>query len=177
MAHDTIRNTVLACGFTQAGWLDPATLTLHEEVREICRGNSCRGYGASWACPPAIGDLETCRQRLLRYPRMLLFSKCCQLEDSFDFEGMGAGMREFKELVDKLQEALTPLSKRFLILSNEGCGRCQSCTYPDAPCRFPQLLHHSLEGYGLVVADLAREAGLNYHNGPNTVTFFGALLC
>ena len=64
----------------------------------------------------------------------------------------------------------------FLLLSNEGCGRCTACTYPDAPCRFPQLLHHSLEGYGFIVSDLAKEAGIRYHNGANTVTYFGALL-
>ena len=63
-----------------------------------------------------------------------------------------------------------------LLLSNEGCGRCARCTYPDAPCRFPELLHHSLEGYGWIVKELADAAGIRYHNGPNTVTYFGALL-
>ena len=53
---------------------------------------------------------------------------------------------------------------------------CAACTYPDAPCRFPQRLHHAIEGYGLNVSELARQAGVRYVNGPNTVTYFGAVL-
>ena len=62
------------------------------------------------------------------------------------------------------------------ILSNESCGRCAECTYPDAPCRFPEELYHSIEGYGLNVSELAGQAGIRYMNGPSTVTFFGAVL-
>ena len=56
------------------------------------------------------------------------------------------------------------------------CGRCASCTYPDAPCRFPEELYHSLEGYGFNVSELAGQAGIRYMNGPSTVTFLGAVL-
>ncbi|MFQ6804175.1 MAG: DUF2284 domain-containing protein [Lachnospiraceae bacterium] len=34
----------------------------------------------------------------------------------------------------------------FLILSNEGCDLCSECTYPEAPCRFPDRSHGSIEG-------------------------------
>jgi len=33
----------------------------------------------------------------------------------------------------------------------------------------------SLEGYGFIVSELAESAGIRYHNGANTVTYFGAL--
>ena len=58
----------------------------------------------------------------------------------------------------------------------EGCEKCKKCTYPDAPCRFPERLHHSLEGYGFNVSKLAAKAGLHYIGGPNTITYFGAVL-
>ena len=106
----------------------------------------------------------------------MVFSRAYKLEDSFDFEGMLAGLRNFKELVDRFQQNLSNILSEYVLLSNEGCGRCLSCTYPDAPCRFPHLLHHSLEGYGFVVNELAAEAGMHYNNGTNTVTYFGALL-
>ena len=107
---------------------------------------------------------------------MLLFSRVYRIEDSFDWEGMLAGMRDFKQWTDRLHEALNGVLSEFLLLSNEGCGRCAACTYPHAPCRFPQLLHHSLEGYGFLVNELAQEAGIRYHNGADTVTYFGAVL-
>ena len=89
---------------------------------------------------------------------------------------MTQGLLDFKQLVDRFQQALEGVLPEFLLLSNEGCKRCSVCTYPNAPCRFPELLHHSLEGYGFIVSELAKEAGVHYTNGANTVTFFGALL-
>jgi len=89
---------------------------------------------------------------------------------------MTQGLLDFKQLVDRYQQKLAGVLPEFLLLSNEGCKRCRTCTYPDAPCRFPERLHHSLEGYGFIVSELAKAAGMHYNNGANTVTFFGALL-
>ncbi len=164
------------CGFFQSGCIDSRRLQYHADVRRICEGNSCRNYGASWACPPAVGTLAQCRARVERFGTMMLFSKKYDLAESFDFEAMGEGLRDFKKCVDTFHRRLEPNVSDFLLLSNEGCGRCAECTYPEKPCRFPDLLHHSLEGYGFVVNELAKEAGMNYNNGPCTVTFFGALL-
>ena len=176
MTVEKIRQAVETAGFTDCGVLKTEDLCYHPEVREICEGNSCRNFGATWACPPAVGTLEECRARVARYEHMLLLTKKYGLESSFDFEAMGDGLRDFKKTVDRLHKSLDPWLGDFLLLSNEGCGRCKECTYPDAPCRFPELLHHSLEGYGFVVNELAKTAGVKYNNGPNTVTFFGALL-
>ncbi|WP_303860576.1 DUF2284 domain-containing protein [Alkalibaculum bacchi] len=38
-----------------------------QEVRGICKGNSCGLYGTSWACPAAVGRLEECRKQCLEY--------------------------------------------------------------------------------------------------------------
>lgn len=171
--------TVMAADvhFSETGWIDTAQLRFYPQVRKLCEENTCRSYGTSWACPPAIGTLEECEIRVRGYSKMLLFSKKYELEDSFDFEGMMDGMKDFKKSVDAFSRRLSGRLPEHLLLSNEGCGRCAECTYPNAPCRFPHLLHHSLEGYGFIVSELAVQAGIRYHNGANTVTYFGALLC
>ncbi|MBE6032659.1 MAG: hypothetical protein E7224_05645 [Clostridiales bacterium] len=46
-------------------------------------------------------------------------------------------------------------------------------TVPDAPCRFPEELSPSVEGYGIFVTPLAKKAGIPYYGGPDTVTYFG----
>lgn len=173
---DEVKAIVSDTGFSESGYIAIENLIYYPEIRKICEGNSCRSYAATWACPPAVGTLDECRARVNQYDRMLLFSKAYRLEDSFDFEGMENGLRDFKHRVDRLQDSMKDKFSEFLILSNEGCGRCSVCTYPDSPCRFPHFLHHSLEGYGFIVSELAKEAGIRYNNGPNTVTFFGALL-
>ena len=173
---DKIKELADGIGFTESGFLETENLKYYPEVRAICEGNTCRGYGASWACPPAVGTIEECKARVSEYDKMLLFSKKYDLEDSFDFEAMTEGMRDFKKLCDDFNKEAKSVLSEYLLLSNEGCGRCARCTYPDAPCRFPELLYHSLEGYGFIVNELAKEAGMRYNNGSNTVTYFGALL-
>lgn len=162
--------------FTECGYLTAEQRIFYPEVRAICAGNTCRNYAVTWACPPAVGTLEECREQVSRYEHMLLFSRRYDLEDSFDFEGMMEAMQDFKRQVDALHRSVDALLPEFLLLSNEGCGRCAVCTYPDAPCRFPQMLHPSLEGYGFMVSELAASTGMCYHHGANTVTYFGALL-
>ena len=92
---EIIKKAALEAGIWELGEVDISRLAYHGEVREICRGNLCRGYGATWACPPAIGTLGECRARVERYSRMALFSAKYQLEDSFDMEGMQNGWREY----------------------------------------------------------------------------------
>ena len=176
MKTEKIKEIAVRSGAYEVGLIDTGDLVFHDEIRKICEGNSCRNYNASWACPPAVGTLEECRERVAQYGRMLLFTACYPLGSSFDFNGMITAMKEFKKVSDQLHANVEPVLSDFLILSNEGCGRCKKCTYPDAPCRFPDMLHHSIEGYGFIVSELAKLAGVRYHNGENTVTYFGGLL-
>lgn len=171
-----IEKAILQTGFSEFGYVEIGRLKYYPEVRKICEGNTCRNYGSSWACPPAVGTVEECKARVAQYNKMLLFSLAYQLEDSFDFDGMINGMKDFKRAVDRLQEKLDTILFDYSLLSNEGCNRCPTCTYPDTHCRFPHLLHHSLEGYGFIVNELAKEAGIKYNNGSDTVTYFGAVL-
>ncbi len=165
-----------ACGM-EAGEVPPGALVFHPEIRAVCEADSCRNYNRSWACPPAVGTLEECRERCLACGHFLLFSRSYPLEDSWDFQGMGEAHRDFQRQVDRLDEALETLAlpSRPLLLSNEGCIRCRKCTWPEAPCRFPEKLHPSLEGFGFVVSELAKAAGLSYR-AENGVVYFGALL-
>lgn len=176
LLSDDIRRIALAIGFHEAGAIPAAQLRFQDEIRRICEGNGCRNYARSWACPPAVGTVAECAARCRQFDTLLLLSGKYDLEDSFDYEGMIEGMRDFKHLMARLDDAVRERLGDCLFLSNEGCGRCETCTYPGAPCRFPQRLHHSIEGYGLNVSEMAVQAGMKYNNGPNTVTYFGGVL-
>lgn len=173
---EMIRQMALDSGMYQAGYLDASQIRCYPEVRKTCEGNACGNYDKTWTCPPGVGTLEECRERLMAFDKMLLFSKKYELEDEFDFEGMGGGLLDFKKTVAVFDSKIRPVLKEFILLSNEGCGRCAKCTYPDEPCRFPELVHHSISSYGLYVAELAKAAGVNYNNGKATVTYLGALM-
>ncbi|MBR0129988.1 MAG: DUF2284 domain-containing protein [Firmicutes bacterium] len=175
---ETIRQAALEQGFFQAEYVERDNIVFYPELRAICEGNQCGCYGANWVCPPAFGDFEEGKAKILSYENMLLITKKYDLEDSFDFEGMQEGMRDFRRSLPAIEgfawDLLGP--ENVFVLSVGSCRLCSECTYPDAPCRFPKLLHHPIEGYGLNVNELAESCGITYNNGKNTVTYFGALL-
>lgn len=163
-------------GVSEHGIISTTDIPFGPEIRKLCEGNVCRSYGTTWACPPAVGTLEECRSQCLSYENALVFNAVYPLEDSFDYEGMMRGHSLFKELCDRLYDLIKPAIPDFLLLSNEGCKRCKTCTYPSAPCRYPSRLFPSIEGYGIYVSTLAKKAKVKYTHGENTVTYFGMIL-
>ena len=164
-------------GFYEFGIADTAGIRFRQDIRAMCEVNTCRAYGTTWACPPAVGTVEECGERVRQYDKMVVLSGKYELEDSFDYEGIQEGAKKFRESSRALNQLLRERFSDYFMLSNEGCDLCSKCTYPDAPCRFPDRAMGSLEGYGIFVSELATQAGMKYNNGPNTVTFFGALIC
>jgi len=55
---EKLKELALECGFSNCGPLEVAKLELREEVREMCKANSCGQYGKRWSCPPGCGELE-----------------------------------------------------------------------------------------------------------------------
>ena len=173
---DSLKDLIYAAGIREFGVISPADIEYRQVIRDICADDSCRQYGKTRACPPAVGTVEACRERCLKYETMLVFTGPFVLEDSYDFEGMKRSMTEFKDIAERSDNALKPHLGDYIVLSNESCNKCPQCTYPDAPCRFPDKPHHSVEGYGILVSELAQKTGVKYNNGAGTVTFFGAML-
>ncbi len=159
-------------GLTGFGYLPVSEIQFAQDVRTMCENNQCGCYGTTWACPPGVGTLEECIARCQAYNDAFVFATKYTIEDSFDFEGMMEGGRQFKDICTKVQELL---EKPFLILGSESCQRCGTCTYPDAPCRFPDTIVGTAEGYGIWVTELAKSTGIPYNGGPNTVTYFGVV--
>ena len=130
---EAIRQMALDSGMYQAEYLDTREIKCYPEVRQTCEGNACGRYGTVWTCPPGVGTLEECRERLMAFDKMLLFSKKYELEDEFDFEGMGEGLLDFKQAVADFDAKIRPVLAEFLLLGNEGCDRCAQCTTRTRP--------------------------------------------
>ena len=158
-------------GFDDAGPLDVTKLEVLQDVRDACAKNTCGQYGASWACPPAFGDLEESRKIIEKYKSGIIVQSVQELEDSFDFEGIAElGQRHgknFQKLLKRLREDYPNL----MPLGTGGCNTCKKCTYPDEPCRFPDRLTYSMEGFGLFVNKVCKDNGLEYNHGRDTMTY------
>ena len=146
-----------------------------QSVRAACEANYCGKYGTCWTCPPGVGDWEMWRDKLHAYDKALIFSTRHELEDSFDIEGMAEGHHQHRKLAQMVYDFLQAKGAHFCFLGVEGCSLCESCTYPTAPCRFPDKASPSIEACGVNVVELTKQCGMHYINGVNTVTYFSAV--
>lgn len=161
-------------GFSHVVPLDPSTIELKEDVRQMC--TSCHRYGKRWSCPPGCGSLEDCRSRLANYTKGVLVQTVGELEDELDGEGMMETEATHREHFQEMFAALRQTHHGVLALGAGCCNRCTSCTYPDAPCRFPEECTASMEAYGMLILDVCRKNNLLYYYGKNTIAYTGCFL-
>lgn len=166
----------LDIGFSQAAILNADTLTPLDAVRDMCAADRCGLYGHCWTCPPGCGSIAENTAAMAQYAQGIIVQTTRTLEDDFDLEGMedcGAAHREaFTALAGQLRAQYPDM----LALGAGGCRLCDTCTYPDAPCRRPKEALSSMEAYGLLVSDVCTQNGLKYYYGPQTMTYTGCYL-
>ena len=52
--------------------LNTGDLSVEERVRIVCQ-QECERYGSTWACPPAVGTLKECEERIRKLDRLFSF--------------------------------------------------------------------------------------------------------
>ena len=78
----------------------------------------------------------------------------------------------FQRMYAALRAARVPV----LALGSGSCTRCVQCTYPDAPCRFPDQMVSSMEAYGMLVLEVCKRNGLQYYYGSDHMAYTGCFL-
>jgi predicted metal-binding protein len=173
---EEVKEMALNCGFSHVGALDVDTVRVREEVREACAVNKCHAYDKNWACPPACGTLEECSEKMHKFKKGVLVQTTATLEDSLDYEGMEAAAIEHGKHFVEFSDKIRKLYPNSVLLGAGGCMRCEKCTWPTEPCRFPEKTTSSMEAFGLVVSDVCKDNNLPYYYGPNTLTYTGCVL-
>lgn len=158
---------------SQYAWIDPQQIEFSERIRYVCE-HECTMYGKSWACPPAVGSVAECREKVLSYPAGLVFTTLTEVEDIADLEATLATRAPHEKITRQVRDILRQYSHDVLTLSTEACAICEHCTYPNAPCRNPDRMFPCVESYGVVATDLAEKNGIEFYNG-NLVTWFSVL--
>lgn len=162
-------------GFDVAVRLDPQKLIAREDVRAMCAENKCGAYGKNWTCPPVIGTIEACQERMGRYKRGILLQTVGHMTKTVDTacyrETEQRHMDNFYGLADEIRKKYPDA----LCLGAGGCRVCKQCAYPQL-CRYPQKAVSGMEGYGLFVTQVCRDAGVPYHYGEKTITYTACIL-
>ena len=156
-------------------FFDPGELEFSSRIRWICE-NECPMYGKSWACPPGVGTVDTCRQVCMAYDHCLLISSIVEVRDIADMEETLATRPDHEALTEQVRELMKAQGVDPFILSTEACTVCERCAILDGqPCRFPEKMHPCVESHGINVVDVLEKRGLEFQFGANVVTWISLL--
>ena len=156
-------------------FIDPAALEFSDRIRWICQ-HECPMYGKTWACPPAVGSVESCRGKCGGYGNCLLISTIVEVADISDINATLATRGDHEAVTNQVRDLLRQQGVEPYVLSTEACAECERCAYLDGqPCRFPDRMHPCVESHGINVLALLDEMGLAFQYGENVVTWFSLL--
>lgn len=165
-----------SCGFEYQGVTSARNLVTRPEVRDMCAADKCKEYDHSWACPPGCGTIEHYQELIDGYETCFVVQSVGQLEDPFDIDTIMETAEKHKRRFEQFAEQVREIAPDALFLSAGSCKICDSCTYPDAPCRFPDKRFVSMEAAGLVVNDVCTSANVDYNHGQNTMAYSSCVL-
>ena len=163
-------------GFSHIAPLKCSTIELLPEVRQMCEANTCGMYGKRWSCPPGCGTLEDCRAKIQQYKNGILVQTVGQLEDAMDGETMMETEALHKKNFFAMEKLLRETNPDMLAIGAGCCTRCETCTYPDEPCRFPKKAFSSMEAYGMLVTQICKANDMTYYYGPCTIAYTSCFL-
>ena len=175
MDREKLEERLRELPIVQYEFFETRDLTFTQRVREVYR-LECPMYGKSWACPPAVGTVEECRERCLEYPQGLLIVTMAEVPDIADLEATLATRGSHEEVTRQVHAAMREQGAEVYVLSTEACAICPECAYPGGPCRHPELMYPCVESHGILVTELAEGFGIGFQAGGNIVTWFSLLL-
>ena len=156
-------------------FISPADLEFSERIRWICQ-HECPMYGQSWACPPGVGSVESCKGKCFSYQNCLMIATITEVTDISDINETLATRPEHEAITNQVRDLMRQQGIDPYILSTEACAECARCAYLDGkPCRFPERMHPCVESHGINVIPVLEENGLEFQFGSNVVTWVSLL--
>ena len=153
----------------------PGELEFSDRIRWICE-HECPMYGRSWACPPGVGSVESCKGKCMAFENCLMISTITEVADITDINETLATRPEHEAVTGQVRDAMRELGVEPYILSTEACALCERCAILDGqPCRFPETMHPCVESHGINVVPMLESHGLEFQFGANVVTWISLL--
>ena len=156
-------------------YIDPKGLEFSSRIRYICQAE-CPMYNKTWACPPAVGEVDTCKAKCLGYQNCLLIGTITETDDIANIEATLMTRPEHEQLTNEVRELFREQGIEPYILSTEACAVCERCAWLDGePCRHPERMHPCLESHGINIIPTLEENGLEFQYGSNIITWYSLL--
>ena len=158
----------------QYEYIKTSELTFSDNARYICE-TECPMYGKTWACPPAVGSVDSCTKKCLSYDDAIIVTTVSEVGDITNMEETLSTRAGHEEVIAQVKDLVSMQHPDTFVLSTEACAICETCTYPDAPCRYPDKMFPCVESHGILVTDIAEKYDISFYNGSNIVTWFSVI--
>ena len=133
-------------------------------------------YDKTWACPPAVGEVEACKAKCLSYKNCLMVGTITETDDIGDMARTLATRPEHEAITNQVRDLMRESGIDPYILSTEACAECDRCSYLDGqPCRFPDRMHPCVESHGINLVPTMEENGLEFLLGDTIITWYSLL--
>lgn len=156
-------------------YTDPGSIEFSDRIRYICK-TECPMYGKTWACPPAVGEVQECKEKCLSYNNCLVIGTIVEVTDSANIHETLETRYDHEKLTNQVRDLFREQGVQPYILSTEACAVCERCAYLDGlPCRMPGKMHPCVESHGINIIPTLEENGLDFVYGVNIVTWYSLL--
>ena len=156
-------------------YIDPKSLDFSERIRYICKAE-CPMYGKTWACPPAVGEVEECKAKCLKYNSCLLVGTITEVVGEPSMEQSLATRPAHERITNQIRDLFREQGVEPYILSTEACAVCERCAFLDGlPCRLPGRMHPCLESHGINLIPTLEENDLDFIFGLDVITWYSLL--
>lgn len=172
--HEQIEEFICQYPIYQYAFFSPEDIAFSQRVRWICQ-HECQRYNTTWACPPAVGTVEECREKCLSYKECFLFSTIALVSDVVNMEETLATRGEHEAVTASIEKFIRSQGGDCMALSTESCDICEHCAYPEAPCRFPERMHPCLESHGIIVSELAEKFSMDFTLSSTEILWFSLI--
>lgn len=172
MLYRNIEQFITQFPIYQYEFIDTNEIEFDNKTRTFCK-KECPRYGTSWSCPPAIRNIDKCKEKCLRYPKALLFSSI--VEETIGTDKTINGRRKHDQIVKQIDKFLKVNDVPHYVLSSDECTLCEKCSYPKKPCLRPDAMLPCIESQGIVIIDLMEKYQMDYLLEDNMKICFGII--
>lgn len=164
-------------GFDHVATICADDVVTSPELASSCNPQACRKYGSCWTCPPGVGTYEDILGDITsRNAGVLVQTVRTGIDHYEDWDLIEKAHVVHNTRLDQLARAMRAELADVIEFSTGGCGVCNPCSYPDAPCLKPEQRRESLSAHGVAVGATCERAGLDYSFENGCVRFVGMIL-
>lgn len=159
--------------FDNACEIDVIDIPIDRQLMDYCAMNHCGKYSKYWTCPPCNDGYYD--NIIARYNKACVLVNRYTLQDSFDWEGMQNALADNNDKINRAIYQLRDRAIAFDCLKAGCCDLCDECTYPDMPCKNPDMAYPTLESVGIDVMKLSKLTNISYRPSNDTLSYYNII--